>query len=207
MTCPPCSVFKLFFCSLFSKFFDILEKAFGATNRLNLQKLIEEEATKEYSVDEEDEFVDARTGAALEELVVQKIETIFPVMLGCHDVVFSSETCNVHCACRMVFLSTSEGDSSCLAHARWLNMHDEANEPYDIEIFFTDNREKPRMFVEVKGTSAKKAELSASQVEFARDQGDQFVLVIVRDSVPQVFPNPVKMWQNGDLRADWRVRL
>ena len=102
-------------------------------------------------------------------------------------------------------------ESAVVGHAKLLNDSSESSQPFDICIEWTDSaigERSKRTLVEVKGTSRSTCELSASQVDAAKANGAQYVVVVVSDErVVKVFRDPVRMWNDGLLRCDWLIRI
>jgi hypothetical protein len=62
--------------------------------------------------------------------------------------------------------------------------------------------------IEVKGTDAGIVRLSKAQVNAAKEERENFVLAVVVDGrIQNVFIDPIRMWQSGQLDCAWLIRV
>ena len=117
--------------------------------------------------------------------------------------VAKSAECEQHQSCRVLYDATE----CCIGHAKLINDVAEASQPYDIEVEYCDGS---LCWIEVKGTERSLVQLSAAQIEYARDYCENYILVVVdraESKVLRVWADPYQCWIDGTLRADWLVRV
>lgn len=148
----------------------------------------------------------AATGIVAERFVHEQIAVVVQRVGQCQR--STSRACSTHRCCRQV-MDGDDSQSSIVAHARWLNGDGEASASHDIVVDFVSPT-RHSLLVEVKGTTNRPVvELSASQVDAARANGERYVLVVVAGDERQmhIIANPIEQWIDGKLRCDWLVRF